>query len=83
MNMKDNLVRFWLTHHYLRKIGKKFPLFFNDLVDYVTDSINEKRVMKERYINGKKFEIIALDMNVDVSFVFRLHKKVIDKLIVL
>ena len=83
MNMKDKVINFWLTHHYLRKVGKRFPKFFMELIDYVTDNINEKRVMTERYINGKKFEVIALDMNVDVRFVFRLHKKVIDKLVVL
>ena len=79
--MKDNLVRFWLTHHYLRKIGKRYPDFFKELISDITDSFSQQQVMKQRYVLGKKFEVIALDMNVDVSYVFRLHKKVIDKLI--
>lgn len=81
MNMKDNVVRFWLTHHYLRKIGKRYPDFFKELIMDVTDSFSQQQVMKQRYILGKKFETIALDMNKDVSYIFRLHKQVIDKLV--
>ena len=79
--LKDEVIRFWLTHHYLRRVGKKYPLFFADLMEEITDNLNEIRVMKERYILNKKFEVIALDMNVDVRFVFRLHRQAIDKLI--
>ena len=81
MNMKDNVVRFWLTHHYLRKIGKRYPDFFKELIMDVTDSFSQQQVMKQRYILGKKFEVIALDMNIDVRYVFKLHKNVIDKLV--
>lgn len=81
MNMKDNIVRFWLTHHYLRKIGKRYPDFFKELIMDVTDSFSQQQVMKQRYILGKKFEVIALDMNIDVRYVFKLHKNVIDKLV--
>ena len=79
--MKDNVVRFWLTHHYLRKIGKRYPDFFKELIMDVTDSFSQQQVMKQRYILGKKFEVIALDMNKDISYIFRLHKQVIDKLV--
>jgi len=79
--MKDSVIRFWLTHHYLRKIGKFKPDFFLDLIDEVTDNNNAKRVMSKRYIDNLKFEAIAYDMNMDVRNVFRYHKQVIDKLI--
>lgn len=79
--MKNELVRFWLTHHYLRKIAKRYPQFFTSLISDVTDSFKQERIMKERYLEKKKFEAIAIDMNVDVRYVFRLHKQVIDKLI--
>ena len=81
MNMKDNIVRFWLTHHYLRKIGKRYPDFFEELIADVTDSYSQRQVMKHRYVLGKKFESVALDMNKYVSYIFRLHKQVIDKLV--
>jgi len=81
MNMKDNIVRFWLTHHYLRKIGKRYPDFFKELIMDVTDSFSQRQVMEHRYIMGKKFEAIAFDLNRDVRYIFRLHKQVIDKLV--
>ena len=83
MKIKNEVIRYWLTHYYLRKIGKRFPDFFIKLIDEVTDNYNEKRVMKERYVNGKKFEVISLDLNIDISYVFRLHRQVIEKLILL
>lgn len=79
--MKDSIIRFWLTHHYLKKIAKKYPVFFIDLIAEMTDTTREIKVMRERYVNNKKFEAIAIDMNVDVRYVFRLHRKVIDKLV--
>lgn len=79
--MKDSVVRFWLTHHYLRKIGKRYPEFFMSLIEEITDSSREIRIMKERYVLNKKFEAIAIDMNVDVRYVFRRHRQVIDKLV--
>lgn len=79
--LRDEVIRFWLTHHYLRKIGKRFPAYFSDLINEVTDNRNEFKVMKKRYIDNLKFEAIAIDMNVDVRYVFRLHRQVIDKLV--
>lgn len=79
--MKDSIVRFWLTHHYLRWIGKRYSYFFRELIDDVTDSIPAKKIMERRYIANEKFEAIAYDLNMDVRNVFRYHKQVIDKLI--
>lgn len=81
MILKTEIIRFWLTHHYLRKLGKFYPNFLTDLVKEITDNKNAQKVMQKRYIDNEKFESIALDMNVAVRFVFRLHKQVIDKLI--
>lgn len=79
--MKNELIRFWLTHHYLKKIAKRYPQFFLSLIGDVTDNFKQERIMKERYIEKKKFEAIAIDMNVDTRYIFRLHRQVIDKLI--
>ena len=79
--MKDSIIRFWLTHHYLRRIGKKYAYFFRELIDEVTDSHISKKIMERRYIANEKFEAIAYDLNIDVRTVFRKHKQVIDKLI--
>lgn len=79
--MKNEIIRFWLTHHYLKKIARKYPIFFSDLICEITDSKKERLIMEKRYLEEEKFEAIAIDMNVDVRYVFRLHKQVIDKLI--
>ena len=79
--LKDEIIRFWLTHRYLPKTAKRFPVFFIQLIDEITESNREARVMRERYMLRKKFEAIAIDMNVDVRYIFRLHRKVIDKLV--
>jgi len=79
--MKDKIIRFWLTHHYLRKIGKRYPEFFVGLMNDITDSAQEVRVMKERYIYNKKFEVIAMDMNISDRYVFRLHQRIVDRLV--
>ena len=79
--MKNEIIRFWLTHHYLKKIARKYPIFFSDLIYEITDSKKERLIMEKRYLEEEKFEAIAIDMNVDVRYVFRLHKQVIEKLI--
>jgi len=79
--LKDEIIRFWLTHRYLPKTATRFPVFFIQLMDEITESNREARVMRERYMLRKKFEAIAIDMNVDVRYIFRLHRKVIDKLV--
>lgn len=81
MILKTEIIKFWLTHHYLRKLGKFYPDFLTKLTKDITDNKSAQKVIQKRYIDNQKFEIIALDMNVDVRYVFRLHKQVIDKLI--
>lgn len=79
--MKDSVVRFWLTHHYLKRIAKKYPLFFDQLMYEVCDNKREQLVMEKRYLERTKFEAIAIDMNVSDRYIFRIHQKVIDRLI--
>ena len=78
---KRKIVFFWLTHEFLRRIAKRYPEYFEKWIKDTTDSFSQQYVMKQRYINNKKFEVIALDMGVDISFMFRLHKKVLENII--
>lgn len=78
---KRRVIFFWLTHSYLRRIAKRYPEYFEHWIKDLTDNYNARKVMKLRYIDNKKFEVVALDMGVDVSFVFRLHKKVVENII--
>ena len=51
------------------------------MIEDLTDSYMQQKVMYKRYISNEKFEAIAIDLNVDIRYVFSLHKKVIDKII--
>lgn len=80
-DVKRKVIFFWLTHSYLRRIGKRYPDHFKQLISDITDNHNQKSVMFQRYIENKKFEVIAIDMGVDVRYIFTLHKKVLEKII--
>lgn len=79
--LKSKVISFWLTHSYLRRLGKFYPDHFTKMIDDITDSYSQRKVMLKRYVDGKKFEAIAYEMNVDVRYIFRLHKQVIDKIV--
>jgi hypothetical protein len=79
--LKSKVISFWLTHSYLRRLGKFYPTHFKKMIEDLTDSYSQQKVMYKRYIDNEKFEAIAIDMNVDIRYVFSLHKKVIDKII--
>ena len=82
-SVKRKIVFYWLTHFYLRRIGKRYPDYFIKQISDLTDNYTARRIMAFRYVNDPqmKFESIAYDMNKDVRQVFRLHKQVIDKII--
>lgn len=80
--IKRNIIAFWLTHNYLRRIGKRYPEYFKTMIYDLTDNRNERKIMLLRYTGEPlKFEAIAYEMNTDVRNVFSYHKKVIDLII--
>lgn len=82
-NAKHKIVFFWMTHIFLRRIGKRYPEYFMRWVKDTTDDILERKVMMLRYTGEEqnKFEAIAIKMNIDIRRVFKYHKNVVDKLI--
>lgn len=82
-NVKHKIISFWLSHFFLRRIAKRYPDFFIKWINDVTDNILERKVMMLRYTGEeqKKFEAIAIKMNIDIRRVFKYHKNVVDKLI--
>lgn len=81
--VKHKVVFFWLTHSYLRRIGKRYPDYFKSWINDITDNLTCRKIMLMRYTGDsqKKFEVIALDLGMDVRNVFSYHKKVVDKII--
>ena len=81
--IKRDVIAFWLTHGFLRRIGKRYPDSFENMINGLTDNEKCRRVMKLRYTGEKqlKFEAISYEMNTDVRNVFMYHRQVIDKII--
>ena len=80
---KNKIIFWWLTHCYLRRIGKRYPEYFTKQVNDLTDNRICRKIMALRYTGESqmKFEAIAIEMNMDLRNVFAYHKKVIDKII--
>ena len=81
--VKRKIIFWWLTHCYLRRIGKKYPEHFERQINDTTDNLICRKIMLKRYTGDTqmKFEAIAIDMGMDLRNVFSYHKKVIDKII--
>lgn len=82
-SVKRKIIAFWLTHCYLRRIGKLYPFYFMKQINDLTDNRICRKIMQLRYIGETQlsFEQVAYEMNMDIRNVFTYHKKVIDKII--
>lgn len=82
-SVKHKIVSFWLTHIFLRRIGKCYPDFFNNWIADITDSRLQRKIMELRYTGTcpMKFESIAIELGKTPRRIFEQHKKVIDRII--
>lgn len=82
-NVKHKIISFWLTHIFLRRIGKRYPDYFIKWIDDLTDDGRSRKIMYIRYTLDKqeKFEAIACMLGMSTRRVFEKHKKVIDRII--
>lgn len=82
-NIKQKIIIFWLTHIFLRRIGKRYPEFFKQWIyDYVENTI-ERKILIMRYTGETKmkFSAIALELKMDLSNLFKYHKRAVERLI--
>ena len=82
-NVKHKIIFFWLTHIFLRRIGKRYPDYFYQWICEITDDTKARSIMSLRYTRPEqmKFEAIAINLNIPLRRVFEKHKKVIDRII--
>ena len=82
-NMKRKIISFWLTHIFLRRIGKLYPDYFKKWMEDLTDDSTARKIMTLRYVgpNPMKFEAISYEVYVSPRRVFEKHKAVIDRII--
>lgn len=80
---KHKIVYFWLTHFFLRRIGKRYPDFFKRWVYDNIENNTERKILLMRYTGESqmKFFAIALELKLDESNLFKYHKRAVNKLI--
>ena len=83
-NAKHKIIYFWLTHFFLRRIGKRYPEFFKQWVYEYVDNNIERKILMMRYTGESqmKFAAIALELKLDESNLFKYHKRAVGRLIV-
>ena len=82
-NAKRKIIFFWMTHMFLRRIGKRYPEYFMRWVKDITDDNAKREIMQLRYTGDRpmKFEAIAIKMNIAPRRVFEKHKSVVERMI--
>ena len=81
--VKQAIIYWFFTHIFLRRIGKRYPKFFKQWVYETTDNRIERRVMLARYTGDEqiKFEAIAIKLKIDISNLFKYHKRAVEAMI--
>ena len=82
-SVKRKIISFWLTHIFLRQIGKRYPDYFKQWINDLTDDRVARLIMLLRYVGDEqmKFEAIAIKLRIAPRRVFEKHKKVVDHII--
>ena len=82
-NVKHKIIYFWLTHIFLRRIGKRYPDFFKQWIYENTDNTIERKILMMRYTGETqmKFSAIALELHLDESNLFKYHKRAVNRLL--
>ena len=77
---KDKILSLWL-HIWLKRIAKKYPDFFLQMIDDVVDSDKGKTIMIARYIKRLKFKQIPELVNLEERQVYKIHQTIIKHII--
>jgi len=77
------IIYFFFTHIFLRRIGKKYPEFFETWVGDYVEKPRDRRILIMRYTGKHKmtFTAIAAELGVDESNLFKYHKRAVECLI--
>lgn len=80
--VKHKIIYFWLTHCFLRHMGKRYPEWFKQWVYDAISSPVQRKILLMRYtgVTRMKFEAIALELKIDTSNLFKYHKKAVERL---
>lgn len=77
---KAKIIALWL-HIWLKRIAKRYPDLFRQIIDDVVDSDKGKLIMHARYIDKLKFKQIPDVVHLELRQVYKIHQKIIDELV--
>lgn len=75
--VNKSLHRIWIKG-FLKRLGKRDPLFLDGLFERLPISNKEKQILKLRYIKGMSWDKIPDEVYLSKSRVEQLHKNCID-----
>ena len=78
--VRDKIIALWL-HLWLKRIARKYPMFFLQILEDTVDSDKGKAIMKARYIERYKFKQIPSLVNLELRQVYKIHQDIINELI--
>ena len=65
-NVKHKIISFWLTHMFLRRIGKRYPDYFTSWVKDSTDDTTARKIMSMRYLGDN-----PMSNSVDIKYTYQ------------
>ena len=81
LRLKREIIALWFSRCYLKRIAKKYPDFFLQMLDDELDSDKGKKIMIARYIDRLKFKQIPDLVNLEERQVYKIHQNIIYYLI--
>lgn len=81
--IKHSIIYFFFTHVFLRRIGRKYPAFFESWVSDYIEKPRDQQILIMRYTTTPRltFTAIAAELNIDESNLFKYHKRAVERLI--
>ena len=78
--VKAKIIALWL-HIWLKRIAKRYPDFFTQIIDDIVDSDKGKKIMHARYVQRLKFKQIPDIVHLELRQVYKIHQEIIKHII--
>lgn len=79
-SVKAKIIALWL-HIWLKRIAKRYPDFFTQMIDDIVDSDKGKLIMHARYVQRLKFKQIPDIVHLELRQVYKIHQEIIKHII--
>ena len=79
-SVKAKIIALWL-HIWLKRIAKRYPEFFTQMINNIVDSDKGKLIMHARYVQRLKFKQIPDLVHLELRQVYKIHQEIIKHII--